>query len=188
MSGRPAVFLDRDGTLVEDRRYLRDPALLHLLPGASEAVRRLNAAAIPAVVVTNQSGIARGLLTEADYAATVRRLDELLAAAGARLDGHYHCPHLPDLTGPCDCRKPGPLLYRRAADDLDLDLGRSGWVGDRLRDIEAALTFGGRGVLVLTGAGLEESARPEARTWATADNLPAAVSLLLTARGETSCQ
>ncbi len=156
MSGRPAVFLDRDGTLIEDRHYLRDPDQVHLLPGASEAVRRLNEAAIPAVVVTNQSGIARGLLTEADYAATVRRLDELLAAAGARLDGHYHCPHLPDVSGPCDCRKPGPLLYERAARDLDLDLAASWWVGDRERDLGAADRFGGRALLVLTGAGIDK--------------------------------
>ena len=188
MTGRPAVFLDRDGTVIEDRHYLRDAADVRLLPGAAAAVRRLNQAGVAAVVVTNQSGIARGLHTETDYQGTVRRLEELLAREGARVEAHYHCPHLPEVSGPCECRKPGPLLYRRAADDLDLDLGRSWWVGDRLRDIEAALTFGGRGVLVLTGAGLEESARPEARTWATADNLPAAVSLLLTARGETSCQ
>ena len=160
MSPRPAVFLDRDGTLIEDRHYLRDPDQVRLLPGAADAVRRLNAAAIPAVVVTNQSGIARGLLTEADYAATAHRLDELLAARGARLDGHYHCPHLPDVTGPCDCRKPGPLLYERAARDLDLDLGASWWVGDRERDLGAADRLGGRAILLLTGAGLDESRQP----------------------------
>jgi D-glycero-D-manno-heptose 1,7-bisphosphate phosphatase len=157
---RPAVFLDRDGTLIEDRHYLRDPDQVHLLPGAADAVRRLNAAGIPAVVVTNQSGIARGLLTEDQYAATARRLDELLAVTGARLDGHYHCPHLPDVTGPCDCRKPGPLLYERAARDLDLDLAASWWVGDRERDLDAADRFGGRAIQLLTGAGLDESRQP----------------------------
>ena len=181
MSGRPAIFLDRDGTLIEDRHYLRDPDQVHLLPGASEAVRRLNVAAIPAVVVTNQSGIARGLLTEADYAATVRRLDELLAAAGARLDGHYHCPHLPDVTGPCDCRKPGPLLYERAARDLDLDLPASWWVGDRERDLGAADRFGGRAILVLTGAGVEESRRPRDVPRPVAADLAAAVTRILDA-------
>jgi len=95
VSGRPAVFLDRDGTLIEDRGYLRDPDQVALLPGASGAVRRLDLAGLPVVVVTNQSGIARGLLTEDDYLATARRLDALLAADGARLAGHYHCPHLP---------------------------------------------------------------------------------------------
>ena len=131
MSARPAVFLDRDGTLIEDRHYLRDPEGVHLLPGAAGAVRQLNAAGVAAVVVTNQSGIARGLLTEADYRATADRLDELLAREDARLDGAYHCPHLPEISGPCECRKPAPLLYRRAAQDLDLDLARSWWVGDR---------------------------------------------------------
>jgi D-glycero-D-manno-heptose 1,7-bisphosphate phosphatase len=92
MSLRVAVFLDRDGTLIEDVHYLRNPDEVRLLPGAAEAVRRLNEADIPAVVVTNQSGIARGLLTEEDYLATALRLDVLLAEAGARLAAHYHCP------------------------------------------------------------------------------------------------
>ncbi len=182
MSGRPAVFLDRDGTLIEDLHYLRDPDQVHLLPGAADAVRRLNAAAVPAVVVTNQSGIARGLLTEADYAATVRRLDELLAAAGARLDGHYHCPHLPEVTGPCACRKPAPLLYERAARDLDLDLSASWWVGDRERDLGAADRFGGRAILVLTGAGLDESRKARDVPRPAAADLPAAVARILAAR------
>jgi D-glycero-D-manno-heptose 1,7-bisphosphate phosphatase len=182
VSGRPAVFLDRDGTLIEDRHYLRDPDQVRLLPGAADAVRRLNAAAIPAVVVTNQSGIARGLLTEADYAATAHRLDDVLAAAGARLDGHYHCPHLLDVTGPCDCRKPGPLLYERAARDLDLDLGASWWVGDRERDLGAADRFGGRAILVLTGAGLEESRQPRDVPRPVAADLLTAVAHILDTR------
>ena len=182
MSPRPAIFLDRDGTLIEDRHYLRDPDQVRLLPGVADAVRRLNAAAIPAVVVTNQSGIARGLLTEADYAATARRLDELLAAMGARLDGHYHCPHLPDVTGPCDCRKPGPLLYERAARDLDLDLAASWWVGDRERDLGAADRFGGRAILVVTGAGLDESRQATGATRRVATDLTAAVASILDAR------
>jgi D-glycero-D-manno-heptose 1,7-bisphosphate phosphatase len=182
VSGRPAVFLDRDGTLIEDLHYLRDPDQVRLLPGVAEAVRRLNVAAILAVVVTNQSGIARGLLTEGDYAATVRRLDDLLAAAGARLDGHYHCPHLPDVTGPCDCRKPGPLLYERAARDLDLDLAASWWVGDRERDLSAADRFGGRAILVLTGGGLDDSRQPRTVLRPVAPDLPAAVARILDAR------
>lgn len=179
MSGRPAVFLDRDGTIIEDRNYLRDPAEVRLLPGAAAAVRLLNEAGLAAVVVSNQSGIARGLLTEDDYDATARRLDDLLAAEGARLDGRYHCPHLPEITGPCECRKPATLLYERAGRDLGLDLGRGWWVGDRLRDLEASARFGGRGTLVLTGAGLAESRRPEARPWPTAPDLGAAVRRIL---------
>jgi D-glycero-D-manno-heptose 1,7-bisphosphate phosphatase len=159
MTARPAVFLDRDGTLIEDRHYLKDPDLLHLLPGAADAVRRLNLAHLPVVVVTNQSGIARGLLSEADYEATARRLETSLAANGARLDGQYHCPHLPSISGPCACRKPGPELYERAARDLELDLGSSWWIGDRERDIAAADHFGGHALLVLTGAGRDELTR-----------------------------
>lgn len=181
MSGRPAVFLDRDGTLIEDRNYLRDPAEVRVLPGVAPALRRLNAAGRLAVVVTNQSGIARGLLTEADYEATAQRLDLLLAGEHARLDARYHCPHLPEITGPCACRKPGPLLYRRAAEDLGVDLARSWWVGDRLSDLEPAGRFGGQGALVLTGAGVSESRRPEAARWVAHPDLAAAVDRILAA-------
>lgn len=145
---RPAVFLDRDGTLIEDVGYLRHPDQVRLLPGAAAAVRRLCESGRAVVVVTNQSGIARGLLSEADYAATARRLEELLEEAGAALDAQYHCPHLPDVSGPCECRKPGTLLYRRAADQLGLDLAASWWVGDRARDVEPAAAFGGRALLL----------------------------------------
>jgi D-glycero-D-manno-heptose 1,7-bisphosphate phosphatase len=179
VSPRAAVFLDRDGTLIEDRHYLRNPADVRLLPGAAEAVRRLNAAGLAAVVVTNQSGIARGRLTEAEYAATAARLTELLAAQGARLDGQWHCPHLPELTGPCDCRKPGPLLYRQAAAALGLDLAGSWWVGDRLRDVEAAAHFGGRGILVRSGQGASEATLPAAVAWPAAADLLGAVRLIL---------
>lgn len=148
MSARPAVFLDRDGTIIEDTGYIADPDAVRLLPGAARAIGRLNRAGIPAIVVTNQSGIARGLLDESAYQAVARRLETLLAAGGVRLDGDYHCPHHPDFTGTCECRKPGPLLYRRAAADHGLDLARSWWVGDRERDVVPAKHFGGRGVLI----------------------------------------
>jgi len=179
VSGRPAVFLDRDGTLIEDRHYLRDPDLVRLLPGAAGAVGRLVRAGFPVVVVTNQSGIARGLLTEEDYEATARRLEELLAAAGASLAGQYHCPHLPDISGPCMCRKPGTLLFCQAADELCLDLTRSWWVGDRLRDITPATRFGGRGLLVLAGAPAGEAEAAAAQGWPTVPDLSAAVDAIL---------
>jgi D-glycero-D-manno-heptose 1,7-bisphosphate phosphatase len=181
VSQKRAAFLDRDGTLIEDLHYLRDPALVRLLPGVGPALRSLNDAGILAVVATNQSGIARGRLTEAEYRATRRRLDELLAADGAWIDGHYHCPHLPEITGPCDCRKPGPGLYRDAARDLDIDLASSWWIGDRLRDLTAARAFGGRGALLLTGSGREEALLPEARSWLIVADLEAAVRHVLAA-------
>ena len=143
-----AVFLDRDGTLVEDVGYASDPDQVRLLPGAAAAVARLNHAGYRAIVVTNQSGIARGLITSDQYAATAARLEQLLAAAGARLDAQYHCPHLPEVSGRCDCRKPGTLLYRAAAADFLLDLTACWWVGDRERDVEPAAALGGRGLRI----------------------------------------
>lgn len=145
---RPAAFLDRDGTLIEDRNYLASPDGVVLLAGAAEAIRRLNARHIAAVVITNQSGIAQGLLSEAQYEATRRRLEELLEAEQAHLDGQFHCPHHPEVTGPCSCRKPGTRLYVEAATKLGLDLTSSLFVGDKWRDIAPALVLGGRGVLV----------------------------------------
>jgi histidinol-phosphate phosphatase family protein len=148
-----AVFLDRDGTLVDDPGYLRDPSRVALLPGAAEAVRKLADAGFRVVVVTNQSGIARGLVTLEEYQRVATRVAELLAAAGASLHAVYMCPHQPEKTGPCDCRKPAVGSYRRAARDLDLDLAQSVWIGDRMTDLEPARTFGGRAILVLTGLG-----------------------------------
>jgi D-glycero-D-manno-heptose 1,7-bisphosphate phosphatase len=159
--GRAAVFLDRDGTIIEDVGYLADPDRVRLLPGAAEAISRLNRAGLLAVVVTNQSGIARGLFNEAAYEATRRRLDQLLARRGARLDAQYHCPHHPEVTGPCECRKPGLRLYRQAADELGIDLTASWWVGDRLRDIQPATALGGRGIVLGPAASASFLAAPD---------------------------
>ena len=171
----PAVFLDRDGTIIQDEGYLRDPDRMTLLPGAAPAIERLNANGWAVVVVTNQSGIARGLLSLDEYRATERRLSQLLEREGARLDGQYFCPHLPALTGGCDCRKPGTLLYRQAAEQLELELGRSWWVGDRLRDVLAADAFGGRGVLI----GEIEPAGAETNRFLRARDLTGAVELIV---------
>jgi len=177
--GRRAVFLDRDGTIIEDVAYLRDTEQVRLLPGAAKAIKRLNAGGFLAIVVTNQSGIARGLLSRNDYQLTERRVDELLAEDGARLDAHYFCPHLPELTGPCDCRKPGALLYRQAAEQFHIDLGRSWWVGDRMRDVLPANTLGGRGILVLSGAGQAEAGEEKARRFPQVTDLAGAVEHIL---------
>ena len=177
--GRRAVFLDRDGTIIEDVAYLRDREQVRILPGAANAIKRLNASGLLAIVVTNQSGIARGLLSRNDYQLTERRVDELLAKAGARLDAHYFCPHLPELTGPCDCRKPGALLYRQAAEQFHIDLGRSWWVGDRMRDVLPASTLGGRGILVLSGAGQAEAEEEKAGRFLHAKDLADAVDIIL---------
>ncbi len=177
MSARGAVFLDRDGTIIEDTGYLADPAAVRLLPGAAPAIARLNRAGVPAIVVTNQSGIARGLLDESAYAAVARRLDALLAAQGARLDADYHCPHHPDLTGPCECRKPGPLLYRMAAAEHGLHLADSWWVGDRMRDVVPAERLGGRGILIAHPTDCELS--PSGTRFPVVRDLSAAVDIIL---------
>lgn len=176
---RRAVFLDRDGTIIADMGYLADAGQARLLPGAGEAIRRLNQRGFPAIVVTNQSGIARGLLSRNDYQMIERRVDQLLQAEGARLDAHYFCPHLPELTGPCDCRKPGVLLYRQAAEQFDIDLTGSWWVGDRLRDVLPAEAFGGQGILLLTGAGQAEAQNEGKHRFQRAKNLAAAVQVIL---------
>jgi D-glycero-D-manno-heptose 1,7-bisphosphate phosphatase len=148
---RPACFLDRDGTLAEEREYARTADDIVLLPGAAAAVRRLNEAGVAAVVVSNQSGVGRGLFTLADLAAQEARLAELLAAGGARLDGIYACPHAP--AAGCACRKPGTALLARAAAELGLDLARSWMVGDRLEDVQTGERAAAGGVLVRTGYG-----------------------------------
>lgn len=156
---RPAVFLDRDGTLIEEREYLADPAGVALLPGTVEALRRLTDAGYALVLVTNQSGIARGLFDEEAFLRVQQRLEQLLDDEGIVLDGVYFCPHHPAHSGPCECRKPGTLLFRRAAEALGLDFTRSVFAGDRLRDILPALELGGRPVLVRTGYGAAETER-----------------------------
>jgi D-glycero-D-manno-heptose 1,7-bisphosphate phosphatase len=143
-----AAFLDRDGTInvkAPEGEYVETPAEVRLLPGAAAAVRRLNEAGIPVLVVTNQRGIALGRMTEADLAAVHRRLAELLAAEGARVDAWYHCPHD---RGECDCRKPEPGMLLRAAREHGVDLERSVMIGDAESDVEAGRRAGARTVLL----------------------------------------
>jgi D-glycero-D-manno-heptose 1,7-bisphosphate phosphatase len=179
---RRAVFLDRDGTIIEDVGYPRDPEQVRLLPGAARAIQRLNAKGFVPLVVTNQSGIARGILSEEDYRRAERRLDELLAPFGARIEGHYFCPHHPELSGPCECRKPGTLLYRQASREFDIDLEQSWWVGDRMRDVEPAQAFGARGILVLTETGHQEESPASTSMLFTASDLAQAVELIVQTR------
>lgn len=148
MSAPTVVFLDRDGTIIEDAHFLADPEGVVLLPGAAAAIRRLNAAGIPAIVVTNQSGIGRGAFTEDDYQRVRERLDARLADEGAHLDATYHCPHSPERDPDCPCRKPRDGMYRAAAREQHLELRAPAFVGDRWRDVAAAGPLGGRGVLV----------------------------------------
>ncbi len=145
---RPVLFLDRDGTIIADAHYLADANRVRLLEGAALAIRSANEAGVPVVIITNQSGIARGLITEEQYAAVRDRTVELLRAEGANILATYHCPHPASRPAICDCRKPGLGLYLRAAREHDLDLSLSGYVGDRWRDVQPAIDTGGTGVLV----------------------------------------
>jgi D-glycero-D-manno-heptose 1,7-bisphosphate phosphatase len=175
---RRAVFLDRDGTLIQERDYLADPEGVTLLPGVPEALQLLAGAGFALVVVTNQSGIARGLYTLDDYHAVAHRLDEELHRTGVELDATYFCPHHPDLTGPCECRKPNTGMYVQAARELGLDLSDSYFVGDRQKDVLPAVTLGGTGILVRTGYGPEEEVTVEEGT-TVVDSLLEAARLIL---------
>src|SRR6266849_2058055 len=175
-AGPRAVFLDRDGTIVEDPGFLHQPGKVRLLPGAGEAIHQLNQAGWLVITVSNQSGIARGLYDATAYQAVQRRLVELLAAHAARLDGAYFCPHHPEFTGPCECRKPGVLLFREAAAALGLELARCVWVGDRRSDVEPARRLGGRALLVATGRGAEYAAQARALGVPVVADLAAAVT------------
>ncbi|MDZ4675475.1 MAG: HAD-IIIA family hydrolase [Gemmatimonadota bacterium] len=175
----PIVFLDRDGTIIVDSGYLRDPAEVILLPGAAAAVARLNRAGIAVAVVTNQSGIARGCFDEAAYRAVATRVDQLLAEAGAQIDATAMCPHAPEISGPCDCRKPATGNHRQLAMDLDRTVRGSWCIGDRLSDVEPALALGGTAALVRTGEGRHHIGAAARAGFRICDDLAAAVALIL---------
>jgi histidinol-phosphate phosphatase family protein len=145
---RRVAFIDRDGTLIVDKNYLKDAAQVTLVPHASNAVRAFNYALVPVIIVSNQSGIARGLLTEQDYRAQRARIDDLLEERSAYVDDHYHCPHHPDITGPCECRKPGIGMFEQAIVEHQIDAASSFFIGDKLRDLLPAKAYGARGFLV----------------------------------------
>jgi len=177
----PALFLDRDGTVTEELGPLVDPARLRLLQGSAAAIRRARAAGFAVVLVTNQSAVARGLLSEAGLAEIHRRLRRLLQRNGAELDGIYHCPHHPEhgLPERCACRKPRPGLLLRAADELALDLGRSWTIGDRRRDLDAGRAAGTSVLGVLTGYGSAEFGYPTTGESGVAADLGEAVQWIL---------
>jgi D-glycero-D-manno-heptose 1,7-bisphosphate phosphatase len=178
---RPAVFLDRDGTISEEVGYLNHLSRFRMFEFAGEAIRRLNAAGWPVFVVTNQSGVARGLFPESLIGEVHEEMNRQLAAAGARLDGIYYCPHHPE--DGCECRKPKPGLLERAAREQHLDLRRSVVVGDRYLDVDLARRAGARSVLVKTGYGRgeleEDSAKWPAQPDYVAEDLAQAVDWIL---------
>ncbi len=178
---KPAVFLDRDGTLNEEVDYLSDPEQLVLIPGAAAAVARLNARHIPVVVVTNQSGIGRGKYSWQDFDAVMRRMEALLAQEGAHLDAIYASPHHAKGQGEYAVvdhpeRKPNPGMLQRAAEEHGLDLARSWMVGDKDIDLEAGRRAGCQVALVRTGYGTEVDG---ALADLVAENLPEALAGIL---------
>ena len=181
-----AVFLDRDGTLIEEVGYLDRPERVELYPWSTDAIRALNRGGLRIVMVTNQSGVARGFFSEAVVERVHRHIAELLGAGGATIDAYYYCPHHPDgkvaeFARACECRKPGRGLVDRAARELGIDPERSFTVGDRWLDVALARAVGARGVLVRTGYGVTEEARPPQGLAADAvvDNLVGAASWIL---------
>lgn len=185
----PAVFLDRDGTLIEEVGYLDRLERLCLFPWSIDAVRLLNRAGFAVVVVSNQAGVARGFFDEAFVEEVRREIDARVGAAGARIDGWYYCPHHPDAPRPeyrrdCECRKPRPGMIRQAERELGIDPSRSYVIGDRWLDVELAHNVGAGGILVRTGYGASEERRPPdgAKAELVANNLIEAVSWILRSR------
>jgi len=187
---RPAVFLDRDGTINEEAGYVTRPEQLRLIPGAAEAIKLLRAAGYRVVVITNQPVVARGECTEAELESVHNYLETLLGGEGAFLDGIFACPHHPDkgfagerpeLKIDCDCRKPRGGLIRRAQSELNLDLDGSWLIGDRTSDLETARNCGLRSVLLRTGAGGGDG-RYSARPDCTCDDLLDAARFIAAAR------
>ncbi len=183
MKGSPAIFLDRDGTINEDPGYLTHPSELRLLPGVGEALRLLQEEGFRLVIVSNQSGVARGFLTESMLEEIQRSLDILLKGEGVTLSGTYYCPHHPEGAPPyrqaCECRKPKGGLVERAAREHGLDLNRSYVVGDQHIDVELAREMGMPAILVLTGKGRLSLASGEIEPDYIAPDLTAAARWIL---------
>lgn len=162
MSGSSvAIFLDRDGTINEDVNFLSKPEQLILIDGSAEAIKEANELGLKVIVFTNQSGIARGYFTEDDLHKVHKRLDELLAQKGAKIDAYYYCPHHPvegngEYKVECECRKPKDGMLQRASREQNIDLKKSFVIGDRCIDVQAGKTAGATTILVLTGYGRDE--------------------------------
>ena len=179
---KPAVFIDRDGVINVEVSYLCDPEKTELIPGCAEAVREIHRAGALAVVVTNQSGIARKMYDVADMMKVHARIQSLLLQSGSdcTIDAFYYCPHHKEFSGECPCRKPAPGMLLRAADELGIDLAKSSMIGDRMSDLSAGLAAGCRQcVLVLTGYGANETDKAADKNLPAAENLFHAVKICL---------
>ena len=182
---RAAVFLDRDGTIADEVGYLNHVSRFRMFPFAGPAIRRLNEAGLAVIVVTNQSGVARGYFPESLVQQVNECMQRELAAAGARVDAVYYCPH--SSADGCDCRKPKTGMIERAAREHKIDLGHSYMVGDRYGDMELAFRSGCKAIFVRSGYGLGEEAW-HAREWTRqpdiiVEDLQAAVDWILGNQG-----
>jgi D-glycero-D-manno-heptose 1,7-bisphosphate phosphatase len=189
----PAVFLDRDGTIIEEVGYLDRPERVQMFPWSSDAIRSLNRAGIPVILVSNQSGVARGFFDQGTVDRVHTRMADILREGGAAIDAYYYCPHHPDgkvapFARACDCRKPAPGLVHRAVREFGIDPLRSFTVGDRWLDVALGRSVGARGILVRTGYGFAEEGRPPEGLAADAvvNNLVEAVGWILSRLKESS--
>jgi len=198
--GKPAVFIDRDGTLIEDADFLTSADQIRILPNTIPALRRLHEAGYLLVVITNQSAVARGMMTEADLEAIHAQLTEQVETLGGHIDAILYCPHLPpdhedapsatgrDYVTDCECRKPKPGLLLRARDELDVGLQESFAVGDAWRDVEAALAVGIPTVKLPRPPGREERPRPDLPVLAETETLTEAAEVILNTTAEQARQ
>ena len=176
---KKTVFLDRDGTLNVEKNYLYKASDWQWIDGAKEAIAALKKAEYSVVVISNQAGIARGFYTAADVEKLHAFVQQELAAIGTSIDAFYICPHHVDISGPCDCRKPAPGLFIKAAAELGLDLSRSWMIGDKLIDIEAGNAAGVTSLMVRTGYG---AAQEKDTTAPAFDSIGQAASFILEAK------
>ena len=176
--------MDRDGTIIEDVGYLNHPGQIQFIPGSIEAIQKLNVAGYKVIVITNQAGVARGLVSEDMLQTIDKTLHKRLLSGGAHLDGIYYCPHHPEhgyypYRQACECRKPHPGLIKKAQRDFDIDLSQSYMIGDKATDIEAGHSAGVKTIHVLSGRGTEEKPKIKSAPIYTTQNLLAAVNWII---------
>jgi histidinol-phosphate phosphatase family protein len=176
-----ALFLDRDGTLNVEKDFISSPDEVELIPGAATGLFLAATYGFKLFVISNQSGVARGRMTEADVGRVNQRLVELLGREGVHLDGIEYCPHYPSLSGPCDCRKPQRGMVDRVLQRCDIDLSRSFVIGDRALDAELAFNVGAKAIMVMTGYGVLEvnTVSPDRKPDYVASDLLSAVQWIL---------
>ncbi|MDR2399142.1 MAG: D-glycero-beta-D-manno-heptose 1,7-bisphosphate 7-phosphatase [Endomicrobium sp.] len=176
----PATFLDRDGTVIFDKNYLSSPEQVKLYSYTADSINKLHTAGFKVIIVTNQSGVARGVFTEEDLQKIHEKFVSLLKKANAKVDAIYYCPHIDEDS--CDCRKPKPGMVLKAAKDFNIDLKKSYTIGDTIRDYLLGYNSGGKGILVLTGHGKKQQAKiaqEKIKPMAVCKTLKEAVSLII---------